>query len=156
MRQIEAKNEEPVPNGWEISYTDKGRMFFIDHVGKVTTWVDPRTNKASPMPALDFEKRIGPLPPGWEERRHHDGRIFYIDHSNKATQWEDPRLKQFAGPVSIEKLNKTIFFEHFILNLSIGCAVFKRLQTQIRDVPQTFASIAVEAVAIRCDRQVFG
>jgi len=96
--QIEAKNEEPVPNGWEISYTDKGRMFFIDHVGKVTTWVDPRTNKASPMPALDFEKRIGPLPPGWEERRHHDGRIFYIDHSNKATQWEDPRLKQFAGP----------------------------------------------------------
>jgi E3 ubiquitin-protein ligase NEDD4 len=93
-----ATNEAPLPAGWEISYTDKGRMFFIDHAHKTTTWIDPRTNKPSPVPALDFEARIGPLPTGWEERRHHDGRIFYIDHNTRSTQWEDPRLQKFAGP----------------------------------------------------------
>lgn len=73
-------------------------MFFIDHVNKTTSWVDPRTGKPSPQPTLDFESRIGPLPAGWEERRHTDGRIFYIDHNRKHTQWEDPRLQKFAGP----------------------------------------------------------
>lgn len=73
-------------------------MFFIDHTNKKTTWIDPRTGKASPMPAIDFKSRLGPLPPGWEERVHSDGRIFYIDHNRKHTQWEDPRLSKFAGP----------------------------------------------------------
>ena len=101
-------NEAPLPPGWDFSYSDKGRMFFIDHVNKTTSWIDPRTGKPSPQPTLDFESRIGPLPvgiressqkfwfagkylilfefnfnfkSGWEERRHVDGRIFYIDHS---------------------------------------------------------------------------
>lgn len=91
-------NEIALPPGWDYSYSDKGRMFFIDHVNKTTTWIDPRTGKPSPQPTLDFESRIGPLPPGWEERRHTDGRIFYIDHNRKHTQWEDPRLQKFAGP----------------------------------------------------------
>jgi uncharacterized protein YbdZ (MbtH family) len=91
-------NEPPLPPGWDFSYSDRGRMFFIDHVNKTTSWIDPRTGKASPQPTLDFESRIGPLPPGWEERRHTDGRIFYIDHERKHTQWEDPRLQKFAGP----------------------------------------------------------
>lgn len=72
----------PLPPGWDYSYSDKGRMFFIDHANKTTSWIDPRTNKPSSVPNLDFENRIGPLPNGWEERRHQDGRIFYIDHSN--------------------------------------------------------------------------
>lgn len=67
-----------------------GRVFFIDHNLKRTSWVDPRTGRASPMPnALSKptattgrpEDDIGPLPEGWEERVHSDGRIFYIDHS---------------------------------------------------------------------------
>ncbi|CAF0831399.1 unnamed protein product [Brachionus calyciflorus] len=91
-------NEPALPPGWDFSYSDKGRIFFIDHVNKTTTWIDPRTGKPSPQPTLDFESRIGPLPPGWEERRHTDGRIFYIDHNRKHTQWEDPRLQKFAGP----------------------------------------------------------
>ena len=65
---------------------------------------DPRTGKPSPVPALNFENRIGPLPAGWEERRHVDGRIFYIDHNYRTTQWEDPRLQKFAGPVIINKI----------------------------------------------------
>ena len=55
-------NEPALPPGWDFSYSDKGRMFFIDHVSKKTTWIDPRTGKPSPQPTLDFESRIGPLP----------------------------------------------------------------------------------------------
>ncbi len=57
-----ATSRQPLPPGWDFSYSDKGRMFFIDHANKVTTWIDPRTGIASPTPNLDFENRIGPLP----------------------------------------------------------------------------------------------
>lgn len=66
-----------------------GRIFFIDHASKKTSWVDPRTGRASPMPNTTnnapverkSEDELGPLPEGWEERIHSDGRIFFIDHS---------------------------------------------------------------------------
>lgn len=76
-----------------------GRLFFIDHQKKQTSWVDPRTGCASPMPNANqsrqedrLEDNLGPLPEGWEERVHVDGRIFYIDHNTRTTQWEDPRM----------------------------------------------------------------
>lgn len=78
-----------------------GRMFFIDHQKKATSWVDPRTGSASPMPNATTsrqsdesrqEDNLGPLPEGWEERVHSDGRIFFIDHNTRTTQWEDPRM----------------------------------------------------------------
>ena len=86
-----------------------GRMFFIDHNSKETTWIDPRTNKPSVVPnqsnvpnrpKFSTVDDLGALPDGWEERVHTDGRIFFIDHSTRATQWEDPRLSnpQIAGP----------------------------------------------------------
>lgn len=63
-----------------------GRIFYIDHNEKKTSWVDPRTGRASPMPNAAANQRkidddLGPLPESWEERVHSDGRIFYIDHS---------------------------------------------------------------------------
>lgn len=60
-----------------------GRTFFIDHNEKKTSWIDPRTGRASPMPSQTRppEDDLGPLPEGWEERVHADGRIFFIDHS---------------------------------------------------------------------------
>lgn len=66
-----------------------GRWFFIDHNERTTSWVDPRTGRASPMPnqktvpvaSRKVDDDLGPLPEGWEERVHTDGRIFFIDHS---------------------------------------------------------------------------
>lgn len=66
-----------------------GRWFFIDHNERTTSWVDPRTGRASPMPNQRTvpvankkpDDDLGPLPEGWEERVHTDGRIFFIDHS---------------------------------------------------------------------------
>ncbi|CAG9862580.1 unnamed protein product [Phyllotreta striolata] len=99
---------EGLPSGWSIQRAPNGRLFFIDHNERTTSWVDPRTGRASPMPnqpaAPVVNKRpdddLGPLPEGWEERVHSDGRIFFIDHNTRTTQWEDPRLSnpQIAGP----------------------------------------------------------
>lgn len=75
--------EAGLPSGWTMQIAPNGRMFFIDHNEKKTSWIDPRTGRASPMPSQNRppEDDLGPLPEGWEERVHVDGRIFFIDHS---------------------------------------------------------------------------
>lgn len=30
----------PLPSGWQVSKTENGRLFFIDHINKRTTWVN--------------------------------------------------------------------------------------------------------------------
>lgn len=82
-----------------------GRMFFIDHNSRKTTWRDPRihhhpslSSSPSMSPEIGRSARLahadlGPLPDGWEERVHTDGRVFYIDHETKSTQWDDPRIQ---------------------------------------------------------------
>ncbi|KAE8748048.1 hypothetical protein FOCC_FOCC005243 [Frankliniella occidentalis] len=98
-----------LPPGWSMQIAPNGRMFFIDHNERSTSWVDPRTGRASPMPNPPSTQptlrqqpadELGPLPEGWEERMHSDGRIFFIDHNTRQTQWDDPRLSnpQIAGP----------------------------------------------------------
>ncbi|RLN95286.1 hypothetical protein BBJ28_00012257 [Nothophytophthora sp. Chile5] len=32
----------PLPLGWEEKTDAKGRVFFVDHMNRVTTWTDPR------------------------------------------------------------------------------------------------------------------
>uniref|UniRef100_A0A6G1SJ99 HECT-type E3 ubiquitin transferase n=1 Tax=Aceria tosichella TaxID=561515 RepID=A0A6G1SJ99_9ACAR len=34
--------DEPMPVGWEVKIDDQGKCFFIDHLRKATTYVDPR------------------------------------------------------------------------------------------------------------------
>ncbi|VDN02159.1 unnamed protein product [Thelazia callipaeda] len=92
----------PLPQGWDMQVAPNGRIFFIDHIHKTTTWTDPRDGDA---PATSIVKEIvrdelGDLPAGWEQRVHTDGRVFYIDHNTRRTQWEDPRFENtnFAGP----------------------------------------------------------
>ena len=69
-----------------------GRVFYINHAEKKTTWVDPRSGRPSQLPSANnvpnrrHEDDLGPLPEGWEERVHTDGRIFFIDHNTRATQ----------------------------------------------------------------------
>jgi len=96
---------EGLPNGWTMQVAPNGRVFFIDHINKKTTWVDPRNSRPSPLPSQSNVPNrrqhddLGPLPEGWEERVHTDGRIFFIDHNSRVTQWEDPRISnpQIAG-----------------------------------------------------------
>ncbi|XP_020291402.1 E3 ubiquitin-protein ligase Nedd-4 isoform X2 [Pseudomyrmex gracilis] len=105
---LPVSSDEGLPPGWGMQVAPNGRVFFINHNERATTWVDPRTGRPSSMPNPvapsttprgDLDQ-LGPLPEGWEERVHTDGRIFFIDHNTRTTQWEDPRMSnpQIAGP----------------------------------------------------------
>ena len=115
-----APNSEGLPSGWTMQVAPNGRVFFINHTDKKTTWVDPRSGRPSALPNSSgaaggggggaggggglpnrpHVDDLGPLPEGWEERVHTDGRIFFIDHNSRATQWDDPRMtdEKIAGP----------------------------------------------------------
>ncbi|CAF4406832.1 unnamed protein product [Rotaria socialis] len=91
----------PLPPGWQMSKTENDRSFFIDHINKRTTWVDPRTGKPSPVPSAQTALNPnGPLPEHWEIRTLGDGRVYYIDHLSKTTTWTDPRVAGPAVPYS--------------------------------------------------------
>ncbi|GJQ65403.1 hypothetical protein Trydic_g7513 [Trypoxylus dichotomus] len=81
--------ELPLPDGWEFARDYDGKVYFIDHNSKKTTWIDPRDRYTKPQTFADC---IGnELPLGWEEA--FDGQIghYYINHCNQTTQLEDPR-----------------------------------------------------------------
>ncbi|XP_064112811.1 LOW QUALITY PROTEIN: E3 ubiquitin-protein ligase Nedd-4-like [Macrobrachium nipponense] len=114
--------DETLPRGWTSQVAPNGRVFFIDHINKQTTWIDPRFWYASSPPNQRHannwrhEDELGPLPEGWEQRVHSDGRIFFIDHKNRTTTWEDPRLLNpaIAGkaiPYSRDYKQKYEFFK---------------------------------------------
>nr|CAH7712863.1 unnamed protein product [Callosobruchus chinensis] len=42
--------DEGLPAGWSVQRAPNGRLFFIDHNERTTSWVDPRTGRPSPMP----------------------------------------------------------------------------------------------------------
>nr|2YSD_A Chain A, Membrane-associated guanylate kinase, WW and PDZ domain-containing protein 1 [Homo sapiens] len=35
-------NLGPLPENWEMAYTENGEVYFIDHNTKTTSWLDPR------------------------------------------------------------------------------------------------------------------
>eukprot|EP01063_Lacrimia_lanifica_P001860 TRINITY_DN1096_c0_g1_i1.p1 TRINITY_DN1096_c0_g1~~TRINITY_DN1096_c0_g1_i1.p1 ORF type:complete len:748 (+),score=302.25 TRINITY_DN1096_c0_g1_i1:85-2328(+) len=47
--------DEPLPTGWEIRSTDDGRVYFIDHNTRQTTWNDPR--KTTRRSFVDQDRR---------------------------------------------------------------------------------------------------
>ncbi|XP_071478227.1 E3 ubiquitin-protein ligase NEDD4-like [Diadema antillarum] len=81
-----------LPAGWQMQKAPNGKIFFIDHNTRTTSWEDPRKQR--------HQDELGPLPTGWEMRVYTDGRVFFVDHTTKSTQWEDPRLQNpaIAGP----------------------------------------------------------
>ncbi|XP_974791.2 protein kibra isoform X1 [Tribolium castaneum] len=81
--------ELPLPEGWDYGRDYDGKIYFIDHNSKKTTWIDPRDRFTKPQTFADC---IGnELPLGWEEA--YDGQIgpYYINHQTQSTQLEDPR-----------------------------------------------------------------
>ncbi|XP_063305153.1 E3 ubiquitin-protein ligase NEDD4 isoform X5 [Pelobates fuscus] len=104
-----------LPPGWEEKRDDKGRLYYIDHNTRTTTWEKPvlqgpmevaqmspvqsySTSRQSQMTVgeatlvpLDLEHMF--LPKGWEMRHAPGGRPFFINHTTKTTTWEDPRLR---------------------------------------------------------------
>uniref|UniRef100_A0A4W4FIS0 E3 ubiquitin-protein ligase n=1 Tax=Electrophorus electricus TaxID=8005 RepID=A0A4W4FIS0_ELEEL len=61
---------------WEQRVDQSGRVYFVDHVEKRTTWERPE-----------------PLPPGWERRVDPLGRVYFVDHITRTTTWQRPTVE---------------------------------------------------------------
>ncbi|XP_072371939.1 protein WWC2-like isoform X2 [Scyliorhinus torazame] len=83
--------ELPLPDGWEEARDYDGKVFYIDHNTKQTSWIDPRDRFTKPLTFADCAG--DELPLGWEDAYDSQIGIFYIDHINKTTQLEDPRAQ---------------------------------------------------------------
>uniref|UniRef100_A0A7N6BC52 E3 ubiquitin-protein ligase n=1 Tax=Anabas testudineus TaxID=64144 RepID=A0A7N6BC52_ANATE len=74
--RVPAVNTGPLPPGWEQRVDQNGRVYFVDHVEKRTTW-----------------ERPDPLPPGWERRVDQMGRVYFVDHISRTTTWQRPTME---------------------------------------------------------------
>ncbi|XP_040009877.1 itchy E3 ubiquitin protein ligase b [Xiphias gladius] len=74
--RVPAVNAGPLPLGWEQRVDQNGRVYFVDHVEKRTTWERPE-----------------PLPPGWERRVDQMGRVYFVDHITRTTTWQRPTME---------------------------------------------------------------
>uniref|UniRef100_A0A8C6LPE9 Membrane-associated guanylate kinase, WW and PDZ domain-containing protein 1 n=1 Tax=Nothobranchius furzeri TaxID=105023 RepID=A0A8C6LPE9_NOTFU len=79
-----------LPDNWEMAYTEKGEVYFIDHNTKTTSWLDPRLAKKAKPPEECNEDE---LPYGWEKIDDPIYGSYYVDHINRRTQFENPVLE---------------------------------------------------------------
>lgn len=97
------EGQDPLPNSWEMAYTETGMVYFIDHNTKTTTWLDPRLAKKAKPPEKCED---GELPYGWEKIEDPQYGIYYVDHINQKTQFENPvqeakkKISQDSSPTS--------------------------------------------------------
>ncbi|KAI1897175.1 hypothetical protein AGOR_G00080510 [Albula goreensis] len=93
----------PLPENWEMAYTENGEVYFIDHNTKTTSWMDPRTVERPQKPLEECEDDEGvhteepdselELPTGWEKIDDPVYGVYYVDHINRKTQYENPVLE---------------------------------------------------------------
>ncbi|XP_021109632.1 membrane-associated guanylate kinase, WW and PDZ domain-containing protein 2 isoform X4 [Heterocephalus glaber] len=86
----ENEDVDPLPDNWEMAYTEKGEVYFIDHNTKTTSWLDPRLAKKAKPPE---ECKENELPYGWEKIDDPIYGTYYVDHINRRTQFENPVLE---------------------------------------------------------------
>jgi len=85
--------QQSLPQGWEVRTDRFGRPYFLDHVHRRTTFVDPR------------------VPSGWEMQLDPFGRPYFIDHTNKKTTWQDPRLLP-GWEIQLDTQGKPYYIDH--------------------------------------------
>uniref|UniRef100_A0A8C6Q265 E3 ubiquitin-protein ligase n=1 Tax=Nothobranchius furzeri TaxID=105023 RepID=A0A8C6Q265_NOTFU len=61
---------------WEQRVDQNGRLYYVDHVEKRTTWERPEA-----------------LPHGWERRVDQMGRVYFVDHITRTTTWQRPTME---------------------------------------------------------------
>ncbi|XP_071443991.1 uncharacterized protein [Hetaerina americana] len=87
---------QPLKPGWTAHITADGRVFYCNHMTRVTSWIPPVENwpwkrRGGSGGNCKGSGRQAPLPFGWEEAIDHQGKSYFINHVNKTTTYEDPR-----------------------------------------------------------------
>ena len=76
-----------LPSGWARSRNSSGRIYYIDHNTRTTSFTHPCYRDTS-------GDALGPLPAGWEKREGRDGRVYFLDHNKHECVWKDPRISR--------------------------------------------------------------
>ncbi|XP_051942010.1 protein salvador homolog 1 isoform X2 [Hippocampus zosterae] len=66
----------PLPTGWTVDWTIRGRKYYIDHNTNTTHWSHPLEREG--------------LPPGWEKVESAEFGVYFVDHINKRAQYRHP------------------------------------------------------------------
>nr|CAD2208628.1 unnamed protein product [Meloidogyne enterolobii] len=82
---LSASSGRPLPPNWEISYTENGEKFFIDHNTGTTTWDDPRESISTTPATLTAADFYGC---DIEETNVDINGTFFYEHGNR------PQLQQ--------------------------------------------------------------
>lgn len=76
-------NEEmPLPTGWSVDWTVRGRKYYIDHNTQTTHWSHP------------LEKES--LPTGWHRIESKDFGVYYVNHYTRQAQYVHPSVMQYT------------------------------------------------------------
>ncbi|XP_026278157.1 protein salvador homolog 1 [Frankliniella occidentalis] len=68
--------ELPLPPGWSVDFTLRGRKYYIDHNTKTTHWSHPLEKEG--------------LPTGWERIDSPEYGIYYVNHITQHAQYDHP------------------------------------------------------------------
>lgn len=77
--------KDELPPGWTTAHDPDGRIYYMNHITRVTSWTKP-------------ELEPSPLLPGWEERLTPDGKVYYSNSQTYATTWERPSAPIAVSP----------------------------------------------------------
>ncbi|GAB6026303.1 hypothetical protein CHUAL_012509 [Chamberlinius hualienensis] len=80
------QEELPLPPGWSVDFTMRGRKYYIDHNTKTTHWSHPLEKEG--------------LPTGWERIESPDYGVYYVNHITKQTQYEHPCAPHYQNIIS--------------------------------------------------------
>ena len=70
-----------MPPGWEGRVDQFGRVFFVNHNNRTTTW------------KLPYVQERSLLPKGWEIRiQKETGKYYFVDHNTNTTSWKVPPM----------------------------------------------------------------
>ncbi|KAM0730261.1 Protein salvador-like protein 1 [Formica fusca] len=75
-RSEQQQEELPLPPGWSVDFTLRGRKYYIDHNTKTTHWSHPLEKEG--------------LPTGWERIESPEYGVYYVNHITRQAQYEHP------------------------------------------------------------------
>ncbi|CAL4165309.1 unnamed protein product, partial [Meganyctiphanes norvegica] len=77
--------ELPLPPGWSVDYTLRGRKYYIDHNTKTTHWSHPLEKEG--------------LPAGWKRVESPEHGVYYVSVITRQAQYEHPCAQQYLPSI---------------------------------------------------------
>ena len=105
-------NLGPLPSGWEMRLTSTGRIYFVDHSSRITTWDDPRlptsVDDNAPAYKRDYRRKLVYFR-SQPSMRQRDGRCELRVRRSRVMEDSYATVMSFSGEVLKRRL--MIFFE---------------------------------------------